>query len=334
MALNVVTASGSGSQRGTQIGEQLADLLSVAWNRWVIHFSKNDVDAEDLAQRLTDVGGWETAERYCPDLVAELEAMAEAANMPWYQVAALSMLDESWALTGGMGCTAVAITRPHSRAAGQNMDLPDWTNGLQTVLNIKDESGLGVIAATYPGSLATMGMNSNGVIVVVNALDLATNMTGMPVDFVTRGALHQPTAAEAIAYIREIPHAVGQNYTVLDSKDLFMVEAAADQVIDVPTHDEVSVHTNHAFTRDYTGSEGSYARFAAIADNRDHFNDAQDIKSALLNKDTGVCITLGRWREDMYSFMGLVGDANSKQAWVNAAPAYGGDFEEVAFLAN
>jgi hypothetical protein len=36
----------------------------------------------------------------------------------------------------------------------------------------------------------------------------------------------------------------------------------------------------------------------------------------------------------MYSFMGLVGDANSKQAWVNAAPAYGGDFEEVAFLAN
>ena len=44
MALNIVTASGSGSQRGTQIGEQLADLLSVAWNRWVIHFSKNDVD--------------------------------------------------------------------------------------------------------------------------------------------------------------------------------------------------------------------------------------------------------------------------------------------------
>ena len=95
MALNIVTASGSGSQRGTQIGEQLSDLLSVAWNRWVIHFSKNDVDAEDLAQRLTDVGGWETAERYCPDLVAELEAMSEAANMPWYQVAALSMLDES-----------------------------------------------------------------------------------------------------------------------------------------------------------------------------------------------------------------------------------------------
>lgn len=332
MALNLVSASGSGAERGAQIGEQLSDLLGMAWNRWVIHFSNNEVDAEELAQRLTDVGGWETAERYCPDLVAELEAMAEAASMPWYQVAALSMLDESWALTGGMGCTAIAITRDGSRAAGQNMDLPDWTNGLQTVLRIRDKSGLGVIAATYPGSLATMGMNSNGVVVVVNALDLATNMTGMPVDFVTRGALHQPTAADAIAYIREIPHAVGQNYTVLDSKDLFMVEAAADNVVDVPTHPEVSGHTNHAFTRQYTGTEGSYARMAAVEGNRERLNTAEDIKDLLLDKDSGVCITLGRWREDMYSFMGLVGDAGTKQAWINASPAYGGTFEEVAFI--
>jgi hypothetical protein len=34
----------------------------------------------------------------------------------------------------------------------------------------------------------------------------------------------------------------------------------------------------------------------------------------------------------MYSFMGLVGDANSRQVWVNSAPAYDGDFEEVSFL--
>ena len=332
MALNIVTASGTGAQRGAEIGEQLSELLEVAWKRWVFHFSKNDVDAEDLAQRLSEVGGWESAERYCPDLVSELEAMAQAASMPWYRVAALSMLDESWALTGGMGCTAVAITRGDCRAAGQNMDLPDWTNGLQTVLNVRDESGLGVIAATYPGSLATMGMNSNGVIVVVNALDLATNMTGMPVDFVTRGALHQPTAADAISYIREIPHAVGQNYTVLDAKDLFMVEAAADQVLDVATHPEVSVHTNHAFTREYTGSEGSYARMKAIEDSRNDLRSAKDIKTALLDKESGVCITLGRWREDMYSFMGLVGDASSKQAWVNDSPAYGGEFQEVSFF--
>jgi hypothetical protein len=71
---------------------------------------------------------------------------------------------------------------------------------------------------------------------------------------------------------------------------------------------------------------------ATVEDNREQLNTAEDIKNLLLDKDSGVCITLGRWREDMYSFMGLVGDSNTRQAWVNAAPAYGGAFEEVAFI--
>jgi hypothetical protein len=71
---------------------------------------------------------------------------------------------------------------------------------------------------------------------------------------------------------------------------------------------------------------------AAVEENRSSLQTAEDIKNLLLDKDSGVCITLGRWREDMYSFMGLVGDANSKKAWVNAAPAYGGSFEEVSFI--
>jgi hypothetical protein len=71
---------------------------------------------------------------------------------------------------------------------------------------------------------------------------------------------------------------------------------------------------------------------AAVEDNRDGLKGAEDIKNLLLDKESGVCITLGRWREDMYSFMGLVGDANLKKAWVNSAPAYGGSFEEVTFL--
>jgi hypothetical protein len=102
--------------------------------------------------------------------------------------------------------------------------------------------------------------------------------------------------------------------------------------MDVATHPEVSVHTNHAFTREYTGSEGSYARMKAIEDSRANLLSVADIKNALLDKESGVCITLGRWREDMYSFMGLVGDTNSKQVWVNSAPAYDGQFEEVSFL--
>ncbi len=327
-----VHAQGTGAQRGAQLGEQFIEALPRAWDRWVAHFETNNVDPHDLADRLTRVGAWDTARKHLPDLVDELEAMAHAAGMPWHKVAALSMLDESWALTGGMACTSIAITRDGVRVAGQNMDLPAWTDTMQTVLNVKDANGLGVVAATYPGSLATCGANSQGVVVIVNALDLATDMNGMPVDFVTRGALHHDTAADAIAFIRSIPNAVGQTYTVLDAHDLFMVEAAADGVIDVPLHEVVSVHTNHAFTRDHDISESSITRLTAIESTRSSLTSREALEASLTNKESGVCQVLGRFTADMYSFMGVLGDSLERRVWVNVSPATGGLFEEVSFL--
>jgi len=328
----VITARGTGAQRGSQIGEQLAPQLALAWQRWAAHFNAKGVSAEELAHRLTDLPAWDAAEKYCPDLLDELQGTAAAAGMPWYRVAGLSMLDEAWSLTGGAACTVVAITRPGSRSAGQNMDLPAWTNGVQTVLNVRDSNDLGVVAATYPGSLATCGMNSNGVVVIVNALNLATDLSGLPVDFVTRGALHQPSAKDAVEFMRSVPHAVGQAYTILDEHDLFIVEAAADGVLDVPTHPEVSAHTNHAFTREYEVPENSLIRIAAIEDHRDSLHTAADIITALSNRESGVCTLLGRFFDDLYSFMGIVGDSLTKEVWVNSDPTGDGQFDKIEWL--
>lgn len=327
--MTIVTASGDGHARGIAIGEQLHEKLPQAWVRWNAHFTRKGIDPVDLAQRLTDAPAWNTVHELLPDLELELRAMADAANMPWMQVAALSMLDESWALTGGMACTAIAVTRPGQRAAGQNMDLPAWTNTLQTVLNVTDQHGLRVVAATYPGSLATCGTNSNGVVVVVNALDLATDLSGVPVDFVTRGALSQPSAQAAIDFIRSIPHAVGQNYTVIDEHNLFMVEAAADGVIDVPLNDEVSWHTNHALTREHDISVSSQTRWDAVADQVTNLQSADDVMALLNDQESGICQVQGRFGEDMYSFMGIVGDCVAKRTWVNVSPATGSGFVEI-----
>jgi predicted choloylglycine hydrolase len=267
-----------------------------------------------------------------PDVLDELQALAHAAQVPWRQVAALALLDESWALTGGMACTAIAITRPGVRVAGQNMDLPLWTDTLQTVLNVRDADGLGVVAATYPGSPATCGVNSNGVVVLVNALDLAVDLSGTPVSFIVRGALHCPSAGDAIAFIRSVPHAVGQTYTVMDAKDLYMVEAAADGVLDVPLHREVSLHTNHAFTREHPVTESSLTRYQAVEQQRAALVDRDALVVALRDQNTGVCQWRGRFTPDMYSFMGIVGDALARRAWVNGAPADDGGFTEVEFL--
>lgn len=329
--MRVARAEGHGAERGLQLAEQLSDDLRRAWHRWSAHFQHRGIDPEEHAAALESAAVWDAADQYLPDLVAELQSLAHHSAVPWRHVAALALLDESWALTGGMACTAVAITRGSVRAAGQNMDLPLWTDTLQTALCVRDSEGLGVVAATYPGNPATCGVNSNGVVVVVNALDLATDMTGVPVAFVARGALHQPSAAAAISLIRSLPHAVGQTFTVLDDRDLFMVEAAADGVLDVPLHPEVSVHTNHAFTRPHDVSESSRTRFDAIAALRDTLHTTDDLAAALEDQTTGVCQAPGRFTPDMFSFMGVLGDSVARRAWVNPAPGAGGRFVEVAF---
>lgn len=326
-----VHARGTGAQRGAELGTQLRDPLHAIWEKWAAHYDALGFPSLPLADRLVESPAWETAERFAPDLVRELESLAHSSGLTWTQVSALSMLDEGWAMTGGMACTAVAITRSDARAAGQNMDLNEWTNGFQTILNLVDKDGLGVIAATYPGSLATCGANSNGVVVVVNALDLQNDPAGLPVDFVTRGALHQPTAKDAIAFIREVPHGVGQNYTVLDRHDLFMVEADATGVIDVPLDSAVSIHTNHSFTRDYQADESSQTRYDAAVAARPTLNSAQDIMDLLQDTESGICTAQGRWGRDLYSFMGIVGDSLTGNVWINSAPSTGGTFERIPF---
>ena len=331
--MKLVSAKGPGARRGSLIGEQMRESLPRAWQRWSENFATSGHDPEQLARQLADAPGWDACERFVPDLVDELQSTAKAAGMPWHQVAALSMLDEVWALTGGMACTAIAVTRDGQRAAGQNMDLELWTDTLQTVFQVRDHHGLGVVAATYPGSLATCGMNSNGVVVVVNALDLVTDPAGVMVDMVVRGALHQPSARDAIDFVRSVPHASGQTYTIVDAHELYMVEADATGVIDVPEVDPlVALHTNHSFTREHPVSVSSRTRYDAITATRDNIHSAKDIREALTNMDTGVCQRAGRFTPGMFTFMGIVGDCLARRVWVNVSPATGGGFTEVAFL--
>ena len=211
------------------------------------------------------------------------------------------------------------------------MDLELWTDTLQTVMSVRDANGLGVITATYPGTLGTCGMNDLGVVVIVNALDLATDLSGVPVSFVMRAALHQPTAAQAIELIRELPHAAGQTYTVVDAHDIFMVEGDANGVMDVQFDPYVALHTNHSFTREHPVSVSSRTRYDAVVAQHDSLNDAHDIMDMLTNTDSGVCQVSGRFTPGMFTFMGIVGDCLERRVWVNVSPASGGRFTEYSF---
>ncbi len=113
-------------------------------------------------------------------------------------------------------CTSIAARKRGRRPAlvAQNLDLPVFYHGFQTVLRIRGNGGEpDALVFTIPGFIAANGLNDRSVGVCVNAVtQLAYSPKGLPVDFVIRGILRQKTYEEAVRFLKEIDPAAPQNY--------------------------------------------------------------------------------------------------------------------------
>jgi hypothetical protein len=199
-------------------------------------------------------------EAWAPDLLNETIGIAEGANVPWERVFALQLLDEIWAYEAGQaqgirdlsrGCTSFAVAAVDGRPAllGQNLDVATWMDGLQLVLRIQDsDTEVHALVYTMAGMIGANGLNSRGLGVGVNGLtQLATAQRGLPVAFVVRAVLAQPSLRAARRYIAAIPHATGQHYLLASPEGIAGFECSANAVCEI---DQASylVHTNHPLT--------------------------------------------------------------------------------------
>ena len=103
---------------------------------------------------------------------------------------------------------------------------------------------------TCPGLIGVNGMNSSAVAVCCNTLlQLKPSRTGVPCLFVVRGVLRQQSLAIAEAWLWQIPHAVGQNYTLGDPTAARAFECSADAKVPFsPSPDaDFTYHTNHPY---------------------------------------------------------------------------------------
>jgi hypothetical protein len=91
--------------------------------------------------------------------------------------------------------------------------------------------------------------------VVVNNLDmLPSSRTGLPVAFAIRGVLDRRTLADAVRFLREIPHATGQHYGLAAPNGLASVEGWATGVAMTEPGPRL-LHTNHPLYTDETAGD-------------------------------------------------------------------------------
>ncbi len=246
---------------GLTHGRALKAEIRVLVERWKSDLEKTyGVTAEAFIRGLLKKTDFKPAiERWTPGLLDEVRGIADGSGLDFDTVYAYQLIDEIWAIGPDLGfakCTSIASWNRSGSPVyvAQDLDIPVFYHGFQTVLRIHDrERGLETLVFTIPGVLAANGLNNRSVGVCVNSVTaLAYSAKGLPVDFVVRGILCQGTYEQAVAFLRDIQPAAPQNYVIGGPQGAASFERSASKMAAFSPFEgaRFTFHTNHPRVND------------------------------------------------------------------------------------
>ena len=209
--LKVLVLEGTAYERGLQHGTALKKEIHELVKLWKEDIEKTyKTEADGFIKNFLAATHFDKAiNKWTPELWDELKGIAKGCGLDFETVYAFQLVDEMWVLGRDIQaekCTTIGLekTERHPAMVAQNLDIPPFYQGFQTLLHIKDtERGLETYLFTFPGFVAANGLNSCSVAVVVNAVQQLENSSdGLPVAFVIRGILQQRTYADALTFIK------------------------------------------------------------------------------------------------------------------------------------
>jgi predicted choloylglycine hydrolase len=262
----LVVLEGTPRQRGRIYGETRKTGILSLIEQWKTYLEiSNGMDSETfIEQFLEETSLLKAVKRWTPELLDEVEGIAESTGVDFKVIFALQMPDEEWWYQrekNGLGSSGIGSIVDHCSSVGisgqvgipnfiaQNMDLPGYYDGHQVLLRIVDhENNHESLVFSVDGMIALAGLNNHGIGICCNVLEqLNHSKDGLPVAFVHRGVLSRSRIDDAIDFIYHIKHASGQNYIIGDPKQVIGLECSANKVVrQLPDRkNPILCHTNH-----------------------------------------------------------------------------------------
>jgi predicted choloylglycine hydrolase len=254
--LRILVLEGTPYERGHQHGSSLKKEIHELIQIWKDDIEKTyKIEADVFVEEFLGTTNFEKAiKEWTPELWEELRGIADGSGLDFETVFAFQLVDEMWVLGREIRtekCTTIGLekTENHPAMVAQNLDIPPFYHGFQTLLHIKDpDLGLETYLFTFPGFIAANGINSDSVAVVVNAVQqLEHSRDGLPVAFVIRGILQRKNYAEALRFLKAIKHGAPQNYMIGDANAIGSFECSTTHVSEFVPFEGASFtyHTNH-----------------------------------------------------------------------------------------
>lgn len=278
----LLVLSGTPRERGMHHGQQLAQQIAYTLRSWKADLGTyglegNGVDDLDnyLAMFFKNTDFVSAIEKWTPDLLEEIQGIADGSNQPFEHILGLQLMDEEWLfglenrrVRPTSKCTAFGIPGQPT-FSGQNMDINPWSEGKQIVLHTRNSGSFpDVLLFSIAGSIGLNGVNRAGLGVTCNTLaSLKNGITGLPVLFVLRKLLQQTSIEEAVAFLERVEHASGQAYILSSRSEVRCFECSCAGVVEYsPRLSNGAVfHTNHALANASAAYRGRVSMASAYS---------------------------------------------------------------------
>jgi predicted choloylglycine hydrolase len=253
--IRLLDLSGTPYERGLAHGKALKTEIKAIISDFKQDLAKTyNVASSDFIERFVETTNFQPAiEKWTPGLLDEVRGIADGADIPFEEVYVFQLADEIWSMGKWAmkhKCTAISVNRRGDQPTivAQTMDIPGFYQKYPTLLRIRYENGPTQMVLTCPGLIGVNGLNSDGVAVCCNTLlQLQPSLEGVPCLFVVRGVLENRELKTAESWLKKIPHAVGQNYTLGDQNEAHAFECCAISKKRFRPVDnaDYTYHTNH-----------------------------------------------------------------------------------------
>jgi predicted choloylglycine hydrolase len=248
MAYKKIKVSGTPYEIGNQVGRKAGSQIIRCMELYQEVFANVGVDWAEATQRAEMYVP--VIEKYDRDLIAEMQGIADAINLPLIDIVTLNSRSEvMFSAQAVDGCTTVSITPPKtdgSTYVAQNWDHYSRFADVMIVLEIEQMNKPNILMVTEAGIIGKIGMNNAGIGVCLNAIGTEGTIGGLPIHLALRGVLNSRSIGEAIGASIQTKSANAANFNIASKEGVSVdVELANDGYDVMFNHDGVFVHTNH-----------------------------------------------------------------------------------------
>lgn len=299
----LIEVSGTHKDIGHAIGETFKTKIQDVINqkRTIIAEYDRVLSTIDSFIRIT--------EKSFPQLIEELTAVADAADVPFKELFFRNI--------GALTDPETAMSREESETVDHCTTVVSWESAGHPIVghnedwDIKSIDELYILKAKLPHSSfislnyatflpgVSAGMNSHGIVQCINEIP-QTRINGVPKNFIARAMLECKTLTQCERVVRQTKHSSGYNHVLLQGNNGRDLEIGG-RAVDIQSFDYLPyVHTNHYLSNhlkqyeihSQSHQENSHTRYTRVHELLRlpmDFSDMQAILSDHSNEKYPIC---------------------------------------------